>query len=136
MKYPYESCIGSRVRSISRKVDSIYRKHLAGSGITENQLSISMALFKTGKVEQKVIGNILNLEKSSLSRNLIRLIDLGYVVKSGAINRPVIELTEKGRRMVKELTPNWENAMDELRNVLSEDDLIGFASFESKLMNL
>lgn len=133
MKYQFEECIGSRVRSLSRRIDNIYRKHLGDSGITENQLSIMMALHKTGIVEQKRIGEVLSLEKSSLSRNLVRLIDADYIVKSGLINRPMIKLTNKGLGKVDELVVKWERAMDEVHQVLGEKDVMAFNQFEKRI---
>lgn len=136
MKYELESCIGSRVRVISRKIDNVYRKHLDDSGVTENQLSILMALYKTGLTEQKQIGQYLSLEKSSLSRNLQRLIAAQYIKKSGLINRPTIELTEKGKDKVDALTALWELAMDEIHDLLDDADLNGFQQFESRMNQL
>ena len=74
MKYELQECIASRLRGLSRKVDSIYRKYLEGTNITENQLSIMMALSKTGEIEQIEFGRILIMERSSLSRSLTRLL--------------------------------------------------------------
>tara|TARA_R110002073_G_scaffold128999_3_gene275169 strand:+ start:136363 stop:136773 length:411 start_codon:yes stop_codon:yes gene_type:complete len=136
MKYQFEECIGSRVRSMSRKIDSIYRKHLNNSGVTENQLSILMALYKTGKIEQKNIGLILNLEKSSLSRNLIRLISSNFIKKNGPANRPSIKLTSKGKTKVDELTPYWESAMEEIHLFISDNDLNTLKIVEEKINNL
>ena len=136
VKYPFESCIGSRVRSISRKIDGIYRKHLGGTGITENQLSIMMALYKTGKIEQNQIGKFLNLEKSSLSRNLRRLIQAIYITKTGAVNHPSIELTASGKKLVEHLTPKWEAAMNEIHDALNESDIRAFNQFENRIRNM
>ena len=130
MKYEPQECIGSRLRGLSRKVDSIYRKHLEGTDITENQLSVMMALYITGKIEQIEIGRILNLERSSLSRNLTRLIDQGLILKEGAVNRPLISLSKKGIQKVDSVTPAWERAMDEVHTLLSEKALTGFNNFE------
>lgn len=136
MKYPLETCMGSRVRVISRKIDNIYRKHLGNSGVTENQLSILMAIYKTGLIEQKGIGEFLSLEKSSLSRNLVRLTQAKYVVKTGPINRPELELTLKGKEKVESLIPAWEQAMDEVHEVLDAEGLNGFNRFEQNIAKL
>ena len=130
MKYELQECIGSRLRGLSRKVDSIYRKYLEGTNITENQLSIMMALSKTGEIEQIEIGKILILERSSLSRSLTRLIDQGFIQKKGAINRPVISLSKKGIQKVKTIMPAWERAMDEVLGTLDKKALKGFNNFE------
>jgi DNA-binding MarR family transcriptional regulator len=133
MKYEIQECIGARLRGLSRKVDSIYRKHLEGMNITENQLTVMMALYKTGQIEQIEIGKILNLERSSLSRNLTRLITQGFIKKEGAVNRPLISLSEKGVKKVENVLPAWELAMDEIHDLLDENTLTGFNVFEGAL---
>jgi DNA-binding MarR family transcriptional regulator len=133
MKYEVQECIGARLRGLSRQVDSIYRKHLEGTNITENQLSIMLALYKTGEIEQIEIGRILNLERSSLSRNLTRLIDQQLVVKNGAVNRPVITLTSTGLIKVKDILPNWQLAMEEIHAIVDEKAYAGFNTFEKAI---
>jgi len=133
MKYEIQQCIGSRLRGLSRQVDSVYRKFLEGTNITENQLSIMFALYKTGETGQIEIGRILNLERSSLSRNLSRLIDQDIIVKKGVVNRPLISLTETGVSKVENMLPAWEMAMDEVHSSLNEGAIIGFNKFEKAL---
>jgi len=136
MKYQLEQCIGSRMRALSRKVDSLYRKELGHSGVTENQLSIMMALYKMGTTEQKTLGEFLILEKSSLSRNLVRLIDAGYIQKSGAVNRPKLAITPTGKQKVEGLIPAWETVMDTMHQVLDEQDIDAFMRIENRIANL
>lgn len=133
MKYEIQECIGARLRGLSRQVDSIFRKHLEGTNITENQLSIMLALYKTGEIEQIEIGRILNLERSSLSRNLTRLISQNIVVKKGAVNRPLISLTNIGLEKVNDILPRWELAMKEIHEMVDENAYSGFVSFEKAL---
>lgn len=133
MKYELQDCIGSRLRSLSRKVDNVYRKHLKKSGVTENQLSIMMALYKMGQTEQILVGKYLNLERSSLSRNLIRLVDNRLVVKEGAVNRPLIVLSDKGKLLVERLMPAWESAMDEVLTGVKESTMRSFVEFEKQV---
>ena len=130
MNHEFQNCIGARLRSISRKVDAIYRKHLHDHNITESQLSILLALFKTGEIEQNEIGRILNLERSSLSRNLVRLKAQNLIEKNGAINRPTIVLTDKGLDFVNQVSPFWSNAMDEIHSLIGEHAIQGFEKFE------
>ena len=133
MKHELEECIGSRLRGLSRKVDNIYRQHLEGTGITENQLTIMMALYTTGVIEQIEIGKLISLERSSLSRNLIRIVDQGYILKEGPVNRPLISLTKKGVLKVDSVIPAWEGAMDEVLSLLDKKALAGFNHFENRL---
>jgi len=132
MKYEIQECIGSRIRVMSRTIDNIYRKHLIGTNITENQLNVMMALYKTGEIEQIELGRLLRLERSSLSRNLNRLIDQGYIIKEGIINRPRIILSSEGIKKVESMIPNWERAMDEVLNNL-DTDTQSFNEFEKSI---
>ncbi len=136
MKYELRDCLGLRLGRLSRKVDGIYRKYLEGADITERQLTIIFTLSLTGKIEQIELGRILNLERSSLSRNLQRLINQGFIMKEGAVNRPMISLTKKGLKKVKSVLPAWELAMDEIHCLLNEKSLAGFSNFESKLLEI
>ena len=130
MKYQMENCIGARLRGLSRQVDAIYRKHLHGTGITENQLSILMALYKTGEIEQIEISRILNLERSSLSRNLVRLSEQQFIQKRGAVNRPYIQLSPLGVKTVEALLPLWEKAMKEVHQLIGKSAITAFSDFE------
>jgi len=136
MKYEFNDCIGLRLGRLSRKVDGVYRKYLESANITERQLTVIFTLSITGKIEQIELGRILNLERSSLSRNLKRLINQGFIVKEGAVNRPTISLTKKGLNKVKSVQPAWELAMDEIHHLLNEKSLAGFNNFESKLLEI
>lgn len=130
MKHKIEDCIGSRLRGLSRAVDSIYRKHLHGKGVTESQLSVLMVIMKKGEVEQIEVGRVLNLERSSLSRNLVRLEEQGYIVKTGPLNRPILALTNTGKQFLEQVIPCWQEAMDEIHELLGADAIDGFNSFE------
>jgi len=113
MKYRFQQCIGARLRKLSRITDSIYRKHLAEFDVTESQISILFALSNLGLIEQGAIGNLLALERSTVSRNVNLLVKKGWVTKSSDY-RPEIELTDQGKKFVEKIAPIWERAMDEV----------------------
>lgn len=113
MKYEFQQCIAARLRKLSRITDSIYRKHLAEFDVTESQISILLALSNLGLTEQGAIGNLLALERSTVSRNANLLVKKGWVTKSSDY-RPEIELTDYGKKIVEKIIPTWERAMDEV----------------------
>ncbi len=130
MKYEIEQCLGARINGLSRRIDNIYRRHLKDKGVTQSQLSIMLALYKMGESEQHVVAGTLNFETSSLTRILVRLMNQKYIIKTGAVNRPSIALTKLGVKKVKEVLPNWENAMDEVHEILGEKSVKAFSAFE------
>lgn len=131
MKYDVEHCIGSRLRKLSRIADGYLRKCLTGFGITENQLTILFALSKLGKVEQGKIGEVLVLERSTVSRN-VKLLEKKALVIRTADYRPEIELTKKGVDLVQELLPLWEDVMDELIAKIGTEGMEYIKNLEAK----
>lgn len=127
-----QQCIGARVRRLSRIVDGYYRKCLAGYDITENQMTILFVLNTMGKVEQGKIGEVLVLERSTVSRN-VKLLEKQKLLSRTAAYRPEIALTEEGQDLVNTLIPHWEKVMDELYEKLESEGLLALYKMEEKL---
>ncbi|MET1258949.1 MarR family transcriptional regulator [Flagellimonas sp. DF-77] len=132
MKYRLPDCIGSRIRRLSRIADAEMRKVLQAYGTTENQTTILFTLHELGNIEQGKIGEVLFLERSTVSRN-IKLLEKRGLVHRSAAYRPMVELTEKGRHLVIDLIPKWEQAMDILTGKLKEEGLEHLQNLEQKL---
>ncbi len=119
MKYQIDDCIGSKLRKLSRIVDNEYRKNLASFNITESQLSMLMILSKLKSIEQGKIGNYLSLERSTISRNVKKLVKNGWVKRSEAY-QPKICLTSAGESLLKEVLPSWEKTMDNIKSRIGQ----------------
>lgn len=118
---------------MSRIADAYYRRYLADYNITENQMTILFALSKLGKVEQGKIGEILVLERSTVSRN-VRLLEKQKLVKRTEHYQPEIELSKEGLELVNILLPEWEKVMDELMNKLGNEGYKSIEKLERKLL--
>ena len=132
MKYQLQDCIGSRIRRLSRIVDSEIRSVLGNHKITENQMTILFTLHELGRVEQGKVGEVQCLERSTVSRN-IKLLEKQHLLTRTANYRPEVELTKKGVDLVRELIPKWENAMDVLVGKLRHEGMDNLRHLESKL---
>ena len=113
-------CIGSRLKMLSRNVENIYRKHLKRYGITSSQLSILFFVAKNKEVRQKEIGKYLSLERSTVSRDLTRLIKNGIVTKNGRETRSMLAMTDVGLSLLEEIIPSWTLAHEESSALLGE----------------
>ena len=109
---PHE-CIASKIMKSHRIINGIFRKHLKDFGLTNSQMSMLFILSKIGKITQGLLAELLYLEKSTVSRNMRRLFDNGYVSKEAF---PTIEITDKGLALLESIIPHWDNAMAETRN--------------------
>lgn len=132
MKYELQLCIGSRLRRLSRIADGHFRSKLSEFNITENQMTILFVLSKMGKVEQGKVGQVLVLERSTVSRNVKLLEKQNYINKTSAY-RPEIELSKEGTELVQNLIPFWEETMDELISKLGENGLTHLTALENSL---
>lgn len=132
MEYDVSECIGSRMRRLSRIIDNHYRKRLKEFGISENQLTILFALYKMGKVEQGKVGQVLTLERSSVSRNIKLMIRAGWVERTTAY-RPEVVLTDKGVQLSEQILPVWQETMNDLAQMLKPNGFNLIAKLEKKL---
>ncbi len=113
-------CIGSRLKILSRNVENIYRKHLGPYSITSSQLSILFFVAKNEEVRQKDIGKFLILERSTVCRDLTRLIRNGLIAKNRTELRSTVALTKAGGSLLEEVIPSWKMAHEESSELLGE----------------
>lgn len=132
MKYEIQDCIGAKMRKISRIIDNCYRKNLAEFEVTENQLTILMVLYKTKMIEQGQVGKILELERSTVSRN-IKLLEKKNLILRTNDYKPSIELTKKGHNLVETILPKWEKTMDEIHNLIGDKGFQQISDLENVL---
>ncbi len=111
-------CLSRKVSIIHRATADIFRKHLGPHDLTNSQVSILFVLSRTSGVSQSRLGKALHLEKSTVHRNLRRLIGKGLV----EVDRQVgIRITRAGRDRIGQVLPSWKRAMAESQAILSED---------------
>ena len=103
------ACISSRVRQLSRIVTRIYDDALRQLGITASQFTLLTQLAQQDGVTAVEIGHSLDIEKSTLSRNLKRLLALGHLTMDPPAGRRGrgLHLTEKGEAVIKQAYPVW-----------------------------
>ena len=68
------ACISTRVRQLSRIITRVYDDALRPLGITASQFTLLTQLAQQDGITAVEIGHSLDIEKSTLSRNLKRLL--------------------------------------------------------------
>lgn len=97
---------------ISRLTAQIFRNHLSAFDISNSQVSLLFVLSQRQAMRQRDLCDFMALEKSSLNRNLKRLLDKGLISKPAQL----LGLTESGELFVRDVIPAWEAAMAEIRS--------------------
>lgn len=124
-------CISGKVMRLNRITANVFRKYLMPFHITDSQLNILFVLTKKGGLTQKQLSNIVQLEKSSLNRNLKRLFDKNYLSRT---DFPTIQITHLGKSLVNNIIPEWQKAMVEISELLGEDGKTALNLVHNKLM--
>ena len=113
-----EECLALRVRRLSRVVTRLFDAAVRPHGLTPSQLTLLVVLEQRGPSAPSAVARTLDLEKSTLSRNLRRAIGAGWVRERphGALKR--LELTAAGREMLGKAYRSWRRAQTRASNFL------------------
>lgn len=117
------SCLATRVRQLSRIITRLYDDAMRPLGITASQYTLLAQLASRDGITAVEIGHELDIEKSTLSRNLKRLLALGMIVMDPPAGRRGrgLHLTGKGQSVLKEAYPVWQAAQTRSIAVMGND---------------
>ena len=119
-------CLASRVRQLSRIVTRLYDDAMRPLGITASQFTLLTQLGQRDGITAVEIGFSLDIEKSTLSRNLKRLLALGLIDMDPPAGRRGrgLHLTPKGQVVIKEAYPVWAEAQRCAYSMMGADSKI------------
>lgn len=113
-------CLALRARLLSRAITAIYDAALRPAGLRAGQMSILAVLVKEGPLPSGRVGDILVMEKSTLSRNAQRMKEHGWIdLEAGRDGRErVLSITAPGRRVLARAYPLWQTAQRDASRLL------------------
>lgn len=117
-----DACIAFRVRALNRVVTNLYDAVLQPFGITVNQATMLIMLSVVGKAGPGRIGQVLIMEKSTVSRNLDRMKKQGWIEAAGIDGgkEQIVSVTARGRKMLASFHPAWVKAQKRAEQLLGE----------------
>jgi DNA-binding MarR family transcriptional regulator len=101
-------CLASRARWLERVLTRIYDKAVREHGVTAAQLGMLVAIELAGPTTAAWVGRRLELEKSTVSRNLARLEAAGLVETA-----PRLKVTPRGSALIRVCHPLWRKAQEQ-----------------------
>ena len=116
-----EECLALRVRRLSRVVTRLFDAAVRPLGLTPSQLTLLVVLERCGPSAPSAVARALDLEKSTLSRNLRPAIAAGWVRERlhGASQR--LELSPEGRQLLGKAYRSWRRAQTRARDLLGPE---------------
>ena len=130
-----DDCLAVRVRLIGRAVTSLYDGVVGAHGLTIAQVNLLAALGKVGPCPPARLGEVLQLERSTVSRNVNLLLGHGWVeaVSSDAKGVREVALTAAGRAKVEAVMPAWRQAQREADRLLGPDGVAAIRDIANAL---
>ena len=107
-------------RSVTRRVDRRLRPY----GVTGAQFTILGSLYNHPGRSVTEMAEAIAMDRTTLSRNLDLLVRKGLVATASSDkgNVRIGAVTEAGRAIIAELTPEWRKVQAELRAALNDPD--------------
>src|SRR5881392_2275314 len=129
------TCIAVRLRLLNRVVTTLYDDALRPLGLKVSQLNILVVTAKLGLARPAKVCDLLQLDPSTLSRNVERMRARGWleVVPGEDARTQPFRLTAQGRRLLERAVPAWEQAQQQAGELLGEDGVALLTKTAKKL---
>ncbi len=120
-----KSCIAVRLRLLNRVVTNLYDDALRPLGLKVSQLNILIVTAKLGLARPAQVCDILQLDASTLSRNIKPLQAHGWleVVPDEDARTQPFRLTPQGKKLIEKSVPAWEEAQRQATELLGDEGI-------------
>jgi DNA-binding MarR family transcriptional regulator len=122
-----QECVAVRLRLLTRAVSRLYNKALRPHGLTISQMNILVAVSYLGKSNHQQVCHALSLDKSTLSRDIERMLDKGWLASLGGDDgrTSLLRVTPAGQKLLARAAPAWGQAQQQAKSLLGEATLAG-----------
>ena len=129
------NCIAVRLRLLNRVVTNLYDDALRPLGLKVSQMNILVVAAKLGLARYAEVCEILQLDTSTLSRNVERMRARGWleVVPAEDARTQPFRLTALGRNLLERAVPAWEAAQHQAEELLGDDGIALLGKVAKKL---
>jgi DNA-binding MarR family transcriptional regulator len=107
-------CVCTAARRRSRDLTRAFEKAMRGSGVRSTQFTLLATLVQTGPIATTRLADFQGLERTTLTRNLGRLVRDGFVQIDEGEDRRVrkVTITPTGKEAARRAFPFWKKAQD------------------------
>ncbi len=123
---PVRGCTCFRLRRLTRRVTAVYNRALAPTGMRVTQYSVLSNLRGSGAVPLSHLAEMLDMDRTTLTRSLKPLIEAGWVeVQSNPLDARVrlVALTSSGDENLRAARGSWKRAQEEVNSTIGAADL-------------
>jgi DNA-binding MarR family transcriptional regulator len=116
-------CVAVRLRRLNRVITNLYDDALRPLGLKVSQMNILVVTGRLGVAQASQVCRILQMDLSTLSRNLERMRARGWIESVPERDARVhpFRLTDEGRGLIQQAYPAWLEAQRKARALLGEE---------------
>lgn len=118
-------CTCHMLRRTARRVSRFYDQALKPSGLKLSQYSVLAYTSKAGSLNVTELAAMLDVERTTLTRNLRPLVQSGWVrISEGDSKRSrSVSLTAAGQKVLENTFPLWQKAERDFRDQMGRQDI-------------
>ena len=107
----------------ARALTQTYQEEMRSLGITSSQLTVLQVLDRAGEVSQGMLGAILAMDSTTLTRTLKIMARNGWIAERRGEDRRErrLRLSRAGEAELKRALPAWEKAQSRIRRHLGNE---------------
>ncbi len=126
-----------RARLVSRVITGLYDAELRPFGIKASQLNVLVAIAGMGPVRRTDIARYMQLDTSTLSRNLRVMETNGWIeeVDDAPDGRGApLRLTSRGEALLGQIAPAWRSAQRRASRLIGKEQTAALREMASSVM--
>jgi DNA-binding MarR family transcriptional regulator len=115
-------CVASRLRLLNRVITNLYDDALRPLGLKVSQMNILVMAGRLGVAQPSQVCRLLQMDLSTLSRNLERMRARGWIESVPEKDARVhpFRLTGEGQELIQKAYPAWQEAQRKASALLGE----------------
>lgn len=115
-----KGCTNLQLRQLTRRVSQRYDVAMAQVGLKTTQYSLLSHVVKLGPIRPADLAQAMQMEPSTLTRNLKPLIDAGWVELAAGVDgrSRLVCATADGREKRSQAQRHWKQAQEQLNQTL------------------
>jgi DNA-binding MarR family transcriptional regulator len=136
MLSPAKNCTNFKSRQFTRMLTRLYDVELAKAGLKSTQFSLLTHVARRGPISATALANRMEIDTSTLSRNIKPLIRFGWLVMNvgeDARNR-IITITPTGLAKQAEADIYWCQVQKKVTELLGEERITSLLSIIDECM--
>lgn len=133
------TCVAYNLRKTSRQVTNFYQDVISGSGLQGTQFPLLYAIKLNQPISITELARVLDLDRTTLSRNLKLLEKKAYVfigTENSDSRLRNVALTALGLQMIEKAMPLWQEAQDRIVEQFGEERWQKMLSWLNEIMTI